>query len=168
MQNTKNRKRLEFLLEASKQELIQADNKTGWATAIYSAVIAAVIALGIYLGDSWLFLGLVLGYLCMGFFIVFVALIPKVSLRKQDIKQNDGVNIISISDNGIKNVLKISEDNYEESLMETIKIYSKLATKKYRLIKVSFLLLFPPFVFWILCKIILKYLYKNKKRSQNG
>ena len=171
MQTTKNSEssRLEFLLDTSKQELMQADNKTGWTTAIYSAVIASLISLGIYLKNDWWYIGATIVYVLVGFLFVFMALIPKISLRKKGIKKTDGVNMISISDNGIFDVLKKTKNHYEKSLMESIQIYSKLATKKYRIIKFAFLWLFPPFLFTTLIKNMHKYIFnKIKKRRENG
>ncbi len=143
---------LKFKLQESKQELMQADNKVGWLATILSLIITSLVAINIHFASliSY-FLWFDLSTPVISLLLILFALTPKVPVRqkgsfnpKEDLynfsKTKFSKKDFLYSDFMINNdkELQIS------SLIDSVKIYSNLARRKYIMIKISIIILFLP------------------------
>ena len=161
MQNKQNKYDIKNLfneLHLAKQELIQAENKIGWSTAFFTIIISILVAIGIQT-EQWLIVGILMILPGISFLVLVLALIPDIKLFPDKIiNSNDRLNLMKISVFEYEKVYQ--NTNLEESLIVTINLFSKLAFRKYRLIKIAFLIAF----FWIIIfKIVFDFLWKSEK-----
>ena len=145
-------------LHLAKQELIQAENKIGWSTAFFTIIISILVTIGIQT-KQWLIIGILMILPGISFLVLVLALIPKIQLfPNKTINPNDRLNLMKISLLGYEKVYQ--NTNIEKSLIKIINLFSKLAFRKYKLIKIAFLITF----FWIMIfKIMFDFLWKSEK-----
>ena len=157
-QNKYNIKNLFNELNLAKQELIQAENKIGWSTAFFTIIISILVTIGIQT-KQWLIIGILMILPSISFLVLVLALIPNMQLFPDKvINPNDRLNLMKISVLGYEKVYQ--NTNIEKSLIKTINLFLELAFRKYKLIKVAFLITF----FWIIIfKIVFEFLWKTTK-----
>lgn len=147
MQNKPNKYNLKNLfneLNLIKQELIQAENKIGWSTAFFAIIISILIAIGIQT-KQWLIIGILMIFPISSLLVLVIALIPHIRLFPEKIiNLEDRLNIMKINLFGYEKVYE--NTNIEKSLIDCINLFSKLAFRKYKLIKLAFLITF----FWMI------------------
>ncbi len=161
MQNKQNKYNIKNLfneLHLTKQELIQAENKIGWSTAFFTIIISILVVIG-FQTKQWLIIGILMTFPSSSFLVLVLALIPNIKLFPDKIiNSNDRLNLMKISVFEYEKVYQ--NTNLEESLIVTINLFSKLAFRKYKLIKIAFLITF----FWIMIfKIMFDFLWKSEK-----
>ena len=157
-QNKYNLKDLFNELHLTKQELIQAENKIGWSTAFFTIIISILVVIG-FQTKQWLIIGILMTFPSSSFLVLVLALIPNIKLFPDKIiNSDDRLNLMKISVFEYEKVYQ--NTNLEESLIVTINLFSKLAFRKYKLIKIAFLITF----FWIIIfKVMFDLLWKSEK-----
>ena len=153
------KKNKDILLNLSKQELMQAESKIGYTISSISLLITVMIFIILHFtsGGLWfLFLTTPLISLC----VLTYSFFPKGNLRKQEMKREWYFSSYHIGKLKEKEYEKIISQNdffdIEKSANQSIYIWSQLAFKKYKLLKISLFILILPisllYIFFNFCK----------------